>query len=188
MALVMKYPHPTTLARCVGDGSVAALAAWSIGFVRRQRGQYRLTHRGRPERMSTPTTTFSSCGSIGESPAAVELLLAGQTRPSSTPRVDDLVRSRIDLHDTELQLIDEDHKTPDIIGLRVQPPRRIGMFAVPARRRVGRDDDMWYVAVDALRHGKGQIQPDTDRASVVNARPGTRGCELIRVVGKQLVQ
>jgi DNA-binding PadR family transcriptional regulator len=51
LALVSRYPHPTALARKVQDGALF-LTLRSLecrGFVRRHRGQYRLTRRGRDE-------------------------------------------------------------------------------------------------------------------------------------------
>ena len=49
--LVLQYPHPTALARRVRSGSLFASLARleACGFVRRQRGEYKLTRRGRDE-------------------------------------------------------------------------------------------------------------------------------------------
>jgi DNA-binding PadR family transcriptional regulator len=51
LALVSRYPHPTALARKVQDGAlfVALRSLERRGFLRRHRGQYRLTRRGRDE-------------------------------------------------------------------------------------------------------------------------------------------
>jgi DNA-binding PadR family transcriptional regulator len=51
LSLVLRYPHPTALARHVRDGSLfAALRRMEArGLVRRHRAQYRLTRRGRDE-------------------------------------------------------------------------------------------------------------------------------------------
>jgi DNA-binding MarR family transcriptional regulator len=51
LALVARYPHPTTLARRTRDGSVFAAVRRleAAGLVRRRHGQYRLTLRGRDE-------------------------------------------------------------------------------------------------------------------------------------------
>jgi hypothetical protein len=51
LALVSRYPDATALARRVQDGAAfAALRSFERrGFVRRSRGQYRLTRRGRHE-------------------------------------------------------------------------------------------------------------------------------------------
>jgi DNA-binding PadR family transcriptional regulator len=51
LSLVLRYSHPTALARRVRDGSViAALRRLEDrGLVRRARGSYRLTARGRDE-------------------------------------------------------------------------------------------------------------------------------------------
>ena len=51
LALVSRYPHPTALARNVQDGALfpALRALECRGFVRRHRGLYRLTRRGRDE-------------------------------------------------------------------------------------------------------------------------------------------
>jgi len=51
LSLVTRYPHPTALARHVRDGSVfvALRRLEARGFVRRRRGQFRLTKRGRDE-------------------------------------------------------------------------------------------------------------------------------------------
>lgn len=48
---VQRYPHPTALARHVRDGSVfgALRRMEARGLVRRKRGEYRLTKRGRDE-------------------------------------------------------------------------------------------------------------------------------------------
>jgi len=51
LALVLRFPHPTALARHLRDGSVhAALRRLeALGFVRRQHGLLRLTQCGRAE-------------------------------------------------------------------------------------------------------------------------------------------
>ena len=51
LALVSRYPHPTALARNVQDAALfpALRALECRGFVRRHRGLYRLTRRGRDE-------------------------------------------------------------------------------------------------------------------------------------------
>ena len=51
LSLVVRYPHPTALARKVRDGSVfAALQRLETsGFIWRRRGQFRLTRHGRDE-------------------------------------------------------------------------------------------------------------------------------------------
>jgi DNA-binding MarR family transcriptional regulator len=51
LALLSRYPHPTALARHVHDGAVlsAVRSLERRGFVRRHRGVYRLTRRGRNE-------------------------------------------------------------------------------------------------------------------------------------------
>jgi DNA-binding PadR family transcriptional regulator len=48
---VLRYPHPTALARQVRDGRVfvALRRLEARGLVTRRRGQYRLTRRGREE-------------------------------------------------------------------------------------------------------------------------------------------
>jgi DNA-binding PadR family transcriptional regulator len=48
---VLRYPHPTALARHVRDGRVfvALRRLEARGLVTRRRGQYRLTRRGREE-------------------------------------------------------------------------------------------------------------------------------------------
>jgi DNA-binding PadR family transcriptional regulator len=51
LSLVLRYPHPTALARHARDGSVfpALRRLEACGLVFRKRGQYRLTRRGRDE-------------------------------------------------------------------------------------------------------------------------------------------
>jgi DNA-binding PadR family transcriptional regulator len=52
LALVFRYPHPTALARKVQDGALLFPTLRSLecrGFVRRRRGEYRVTQRGRDE-------------------------------------------------------------------------------------------------------------------------------------------
>ena len=51
LVLVSAYPHPTALARHAKDGAVFGTlgALERRGLVRRDRGQYRLTRRGRSE-------------------------------------------------------------------------------------------------------------------------------------------
>jgi hypothetical protein len=51
LSLVAAYPHPTALARRVGDASAfAGLGRLEArGYIRRRRGLYRLTGRGRYE-------------------------------------------------------------------------------------------------------------------------------------------
>jgi DNA-binding PadR family transcriptional regulator len=51
LRLVEQYPHPTALARRVRDASLfpALRRLEAHGFLRRQRGMYRLTRRGRNE-------------------------------------------------------------------------------------------------------------------------------------------
>jgi Mn-dependent DtxR family transcriptional regulator len=51
LSLVLRYPHPTALARRVHDRSlfVALRRLEALGLVRRDRGEYRLTRRGRRE-------------------------------------------------------------------------------------------------------------------------------------------
>jgi Mn-dependent DtxR family transcriptional regulator len=48
---VLRYPHPTALARNVRDGSAFASIRRleAVGLVTRRRGEYRLTRRGRDE-------------------------------------------------------------------------------------------------------------------------------------------
>jgi DNA-binding PadR family transcriptional regulator len=51
LSLVLRYPHPTALARRARDGGVftALRRLEARGLVTRRRGQYRLTGRGRQE-------------------------------------------------------------------------------------------------------------------------------------------
>jgi DNA-binding PadR family transcriptional regulator len=51
LSLVLRYPHPTALARRVGNGGVVAILRRleGRGLVTRRRGLYRLTRRGRAE-------------------------------------------------------------------------------------------------------------------------------------------
>ena len=51
LSFVLRYPHPTALARHVRDGrALAAIRRLEAGgLVTRRRGQYRLTRRGRDE-------------------------------------------------------------------------------------------------------------------------------------------
>ena len=51
LSLVARYPHPTALARRVRDGSMfmALRRLEARGLLRRQDGNYLLTHRGRDE-------------------------------------------------------------------------------------------------------------------------------------------
>jgi DNA-binding PadR family transcriptional regulator len=51
LSLVATYPHPTALARRVRDGStfVGLRRLEARGYIRRRRGLYRLTVRGRDE-------------------------------------------------------------------------------------------------------------------------------------------
>jgi DNA-binding PadR family transcriptional regulator len=55
LSLVLRYPHTTALARKVRDGSVigALRQLEARGLVRRARGSYRLTARGRNELATT---------------------------------------------------------------------------------------------------------------------------------------
>jgi DNA-binding PadR family transcriptional regulator len=59
LSLVVRYPHPTALARRARNGYVfAALRRLeSRGLVRRQRGLYRVTARGRSELALTWSVT-----------------------------------------------------------------------------------------------------------------------------------
>jgi Mn-dependent DtxR family transcriptional regulator len=56
---VLRYPHPTSLARHLRDGrAFAALRCLEAGgLVTRRRGQYRLTRRGRDELATSLTVT-----------------------------------------------------------------------------------------------------------------------------------
>jgi hypothetical protein len=51
LSMVFRYPHPTALARKAQNGAVIAglRSLERRGFVRRYRGHYRLTQRGRDE-------------------------------------------------------------------------------------------------------------------------------------------
>jgi hypothetical protein len=51
LSLVLRYPHPTALARKAQNGAVIAgvRSLECRGFVRRYRDHYRLTRRGRAE-------------------------------------------------------------------------------------------------------------------------------------------
>jgi Mn-dependent DtxR family transcriptional regulator len=57
--LVLRYPHPTALARRVRDGRVFAglRRLEACGLVTRRRGEYRLTRRGRDELAMTHALT-----------------------------------------------------------------------------------------------------------------------------------
>jgi DNA-binding PadR family transcriptional regulator len=57
--LVLRFPHPTALARQVRDGSILAALhrLEAVGFVRRQHGLYRVTKYGRDELEMTVALT-----------------------------------------------------------------------------------------------------------------------------------
>jgi DNA-binding PadR family transcriptional regulator len=59
LALVLRYPHPTALARQARDGRIfpALRRLERRGLVTRRRGQYRLTLRGRHELAMTRAVT-----------------------------------------------------------------------------------------------------------------------------------